>query len=484
MVRVTRYALLVTREFMAIKYDSRKVKEGDTFVAIPGLKQDGAEFIPQALANGAKVIVAEKEVKIPAGVEFRKVSSARRALAELSAEYYGNPSRKLKLIGVTGTKGKTTVTYLIQSILNKAGYKAGLIGTITSAMTTPESADLQAELARLVKEGYTHCVLEVSSHALAQDRVHACHFEVAIFTNLTHDHLDYHKTMDDYLVAKQKLFTMLDGESMAIVNVDDPASRSIIGVVPGEVIGYGLVEAQHELRSTKHNEFDTVVSAVDIREREMTVKINPTEIRTPLIGIHNAYNIAAAFQCGLTLGIRSVIIKEGIEAVKVIPGRQEEIEMGQPFRVIVDFAHSPDSLQKLLETYKPLAKGKLILVFGCPGDRDRAKRPIMGEIAVRLADYTIITTDDPYSEDPAVIIKEIEQGFFREESRKSKVESRKQETLISRKEAIEKALSIAQKGDIVLIVGRGHEKFQDFNGRKVEFDDREVVKNLLKTRKF
>jgi UDP-N-acetylmuramoyl-L-alanyl-D-glutamate--2,6-diaminopimelate ligase len=306
---------------MSITYDSRKVKPGDTFVAIKGLKSDGVDFIPQALAAGAKVVVAEKEIEVPAGVEFRQVASARKALAELSAEFYGQPSKKLKLIGVTGTKGKTTVSYLIQSILNTAGFKAGLIGTITSSMTTPESADLQAELARMVKKGYTHCVLEVSSHALAQDRVHACHFAVAIFTNLSHDHLDYHETMADYLLAKSKLFTMMDEMGTAIINVDDPASSSLIGLVKGEVVPYGIDQARHELRSTKHNEYDVEVASVDIRQELMILVLNSTEVRTPLIGLHNAYNIAAAFQCGMTLGIRQSVIKQGIEAVKMIPGR-------------------------------------------------------------------------------------------------------------------------------------------------------------------
>lgn len=466
-----------------MQYDSRQVKPGDTFVAIKGQKFDGMEYIPQAIAAGAKVIVAEKKVDVPSGVELKIVSSARRALAELSAEYFGHPSRKLKLIGITGTKGKTTTAFLIHSILKTAGFKVGLIGTITNSMTTPESADLQAELAKMAAGGCTHCVLEVSSHALAQERVHACRFAVAIFTNLSHDHLDYHKTMEEYLTAKRKLFEMLDEEtSVAIVNVDDPASSSIIGVVKGEVIPFGLRQAKHEPRSTKFNEFDTDVSNLDIRETEMTLNINSTEIRTPLIGLHNAYNITAAFQCGLVFGIRPAIIKRAIESVKVIPGRQEEIICGQPFRVIVDFAHSPDSLEKLLETYRPFVKGtstssvqgKLILVFGCPGDRDRAKRPIMGEIAARLADYTIITTDDPHSEEPGKIIQEIESGIL---------ESREWESLIDRREAIEKALKMAQADDIVLIAGRGHETIQDFGDHQVAFDDRAITRELLSCKK-
>jgi UDP-N-acetylmuramoyl-L-alanyl-D-glutamate--2,6-diaminopimelate ligase len=457
-----------------IQYDSRKVKSGDTFVAIPGLKHDGVEFVPQALANGATTIVAEHQIAVPDGVKFELVPSARQALAYLSARSYGFPSEKLKLIGVTGTKGKTTVCFLIQSILNKAGFKAGLIGTITHGMTTPESADLQAELARLVSEGYTHCVLEVSSHALAQERVHGCKFAVAIFTNLAHDHLDYHQTMEEYLTAKKKLFAMLDNEATAIVNVDDPASAAVMGVVKGEVVPFGIDQARHELRSTKHNEFDTEVAAVMIREKEMTIKLNTTEIRTPLIGLHNVYNIAAAWQCGVTFGIRPAILKLGIEAVKVIPGRQEEVSLGQPFRVIVDFAHTPDSLQKLLETYRPLTKGKLMLVFGCPGDRDREKRPMMGEIAARLADQVIVTTDDPHGEEPQSIIKEILNGIPSYPTPHTSYQ-------IDRKTAITQALRTAQKGDIVLIAGRGHEKYQDFNGQKVPLDDKEAVKIILKS---
>ena len=454
-----------------IVYDSRKVKPGDTFVAIPGLKYDGADFIPQAIAAGAKVIVAEKEIEVPSGIKFERVPSARKALAYLADQFYDHPSRKLKLIGVTGTNGKTTITYLIQSILASAGFKAEVIGTINSSLTTPESADLQAELARMLSRGVTHCVMEVSSHALAQERVYGCHFSIAIFTNLTHDHLDYHKNMGEYLAAKRKLFEMLPEDGIAIVNVDDPASKPIIEAVKGEVIPYGLKQAKHELRSTKYNEFDTRVSSIDIRGEEMILKINSTEIRTSLIGIHNAYNITAAFQCGLSLGIQPAVIKKGVEAVKVIPGRQEKIDRGQPFNVIVDFAHSPDSLQKLIETYRPFTKGKLILVFGCPGERDREKRPIMGEIAARLADYTFVTTDDPHGEKPQKIIDEILSGV---NSELFKVYS-----MVDRKEAIKRALEVASEGDTVLIAGRGHEQFQDFAGEKILFDDREVVRSVL-----
>src|SRR3989338_5715247 len=450
---------------MTITYDSRKVKPGDVFVAIPGFKVDGTDFIRQAIANGAKVIVAENEVKVPAGVKFEKVPCARKALARLANKFYDYPSKKIKLIGITGTNGKTTTSYLIASILKKAGYKVGVIGTINGGLTTTESLDLQEMLADMVEQGITHVVLEVSSHALALDRVSGCDFDIAIFTNLTHDHLDFHKTKKKYLATKLKLFENLKQDGVAIVNVDDPASKDIFEVVQGEIVTYGVGQARHELRSTKHNEFDTKVSGIAIRQDSMSLTINSRELRTPLIGIPNVYNIVAAYQCALVLNIPQMIIKKGIEALQGVPGRVERIDFGQPFSVVVDFAHSPDALQKLIETYRPLTEGKIILVFGCPGDRDKDKRPVMGWIAAKLADVSIITTDDPRSEHPASIVDNIVAGIrlpgypdIRDRCR----------IIIDRREAIRKALELAEKGDTVLIAGRGHEKYQYFNGKKVE----------------
>jgi len=399
-------------EYTGIAYDSRKVKPGDLFVAIPGFKVDGTEFVPQAIEHGAKIIVAEKDVEVPANVDLQKVPSARSALAHLANKFYDYPSQKIKLIGITGTNGKTTTAYLIESILRTAGFKVGLIGTVgaringkelPTTLTTPESLELQEMLAEMAKQGVTHVVMEVSSHSLALERVAGCDFDIAIFTNLTHDHLDFHKTREEYLDIKKKLFEMLQPEGVAIVNSDDSASSHFIKVVRGEVITYGIKEAKHELRSTKHNEFDAIVSNVLVKEDEMAVKINSLVIRTALIGMPNVYNLLAAYQCGLSLGISQQVIKKGIEKLKGVPGRFERIDCGQPFSVIVDFAHSPDALEKLIETYKPLTQGKVLLVFGCPGDRDKDKRPMMAEIAAKLADYTIVTTDDPHSEDPESI---------------------------------------------------------------------------------
>ncbi|MFC1510911.1 UDP-N-acetylmuramoyl-L-alanyl-D-glutamate--2,6-diaminopimelate ligase [Candidatus Margulisiibacteriota bacterium] len=458
-------------KYTGIAYDSRKVKPGDLFVAIPGYKVNGEDFIPQAVKNGAKVIVAEKDVQVPEGVELQKVPSARQALAHLACKFYDNPSQKVKLIGVTGTNGKTTTVFLIESILKSAGYKVGTITTVNGQLTTPESLDLQAQLNEMVKNGITHVIMEVSSHALALGRVYGCDFDIAIFTNLTHDHLDFHKTREVYLAVKKKLFETLKSDGVAIINVDDPASRNFISVVKGEVVTYGVGQAKHEPRDTKHNEFDTNVEDVFVREKDMTLRINAQEMRTPLIGMHNVYNIVAAYQCGLALHIPQKTVKKGIEALKVVPGRVERVDCGQPFAVIVDFAHSPDALQQLIETYRPLTKGRIILVFGCPGDRDKEKRPVMGGIAAKLADYTIVTTDDPHGEDPGKIMKEILEGV---QGPKSNVAS-----TIDRKEAIQKALKMAKKGDTVLIAGRGHEQFQDFKGKKVPLDDREVVRSFL-----
>lgn len=450
-----------------IQYDSRKVAPGDTFVAIPGFKVDGYDYIPQAIEQGAVVIVAEKDYPVPAGVEFQKVPSARQALAHLACKFYDNPSQKVKLIGITGTNGKTTTAYLIKSILETAGYKVGIIGTIDNSLTTPQSLDLQASLADMVGQGVTHVVMEVSSHALAQDRVYGCDFDIAIFTNLTHDHLDFHQTLTNYLEAKLKLFKQLKADGIAIINVDDPAAKFFIAEVSGEVLTYGIGQARRELRSTKHNEYDAEVANVLIRPDHMDLQINSFEMQTALIGLPNVYNILAAYNCGVCLNILPKTIIKGLEALKSVPGRFERLNFGQDFQVVVDFAHSPDALQKLLGTYRPLTQGKIILVFGCPGDRDREKRPIMAGIAAKLADQVIVTTDDPHSENPQHIIDDIVRGFSNFQS------------LIERKAAIQKALGLAKKGDTVLIAGRGHEQFQDFNGQKVPIDDRQVVREFF-----
>ena len=463
-----------------LSYDSRKINPGDVFVAIPGLRSDGYDFIPQAIEKGAAYVVAEKDFTAPPGVQKIIVPDARVALAELASRFYHYPGKRLKLIGITGTNGKTTIAYLLESILREAGIKVGLISTAeikingktvaASSMTTPGPLELQGILSKMVAEGVTHAVMEVSSHALSQERIHGLEYDAAIYTNLSHEHLDYHKTMDEYLDAKSRLFGMIKPDGIAIINIDDPFGRRMVEEVEGEVSFYGIKDMKHELRTTKQSEFDARVKEYDIRLDHMRLRLDNTEIRTPLIGIYNIYNILAAFQCGLFLNIGRNTIKKGIEKASV-PGRLERIVSKKGFMVIIDFAHTPDGLHKMLETIKPLVKGRLIVVFGCPGDRDREKRPIMGEIAARFADQVIVTTDDPHSEEPGKIIEEILKGATGNIERVTRI--------TDRREAIKKAIDMAEKGDVVVLAGRGHEKYQDFNGKKIELDDREEALKYL-----
>ncbi len=465
-----------------ITYDSRQVKPGDVFVAIPGFKTDGAKFALEAVKAGAVAIVSEsptENIKCPQIV----VPGARQALAVLSNRFYDFPSRKLKVIGVTGTNGKTTICYLLEHILKSAGISVGLIGTVEtkidgqradSKMTTPESSDLNKLFASMVKLGVTHVVMEVSSHSLALDRVLGIEFDVAVFTNLTHDHLDFHRTMDEYFKAKFKLFSTLGKGSktgaLAVVNKDDPYSKPILDMLKMRSLTFGL-----------NGKADLVAKDIKYDLESMTFSIESEkeklEVETKLPGRPNVYNILASMLSAMALGLDIGDVLGAVASFGGAPGRYERVEAGQAYPVIVDFAHSPDSLQKLIETYRPLVKGKVILVFGCPGDRDREKRPMMGGIAARLADRVIITTDDPHSEDPARIVDEIEIGIERSVGGNSRIAPH--EKIVDRREAIKKALSLAQKDDIVLVAGRGHEKFQDFNGRRVEIDDREAVKELL-----
>ena len=469
----------------SIFYDSRKVSEGSLFVAIKGEKVDGYDFIQSAIEKGAVVVVAERDFNAPDNVKKVIIENSRKELARISSQFYGNPSSKIKIIGITGTNGKTTTAYLLDSIFSSAGYKTGIIGTIEtkiggkaipSTMTTPESLELQALLAKMVEEKVEYLFIEVSSHALAQYRVYGIEFDVAIFTNLTHDHLDYHKTMANYLAEKKKLFKMIKPDGFALINVDDEYSKEIAGEVEGEIVFYGFTEGKHELRDTKYSDFEVNLKEMHETLDYLRLRIDSMEIKTPLIGIHNVYNILAAFQCATLLNVPRVHIKTGIEKTKV-PGRLQRVGPGYPYHIFVDFAHSPDALQKTIETIKKYLEGKLIVVFGCPGDRDKEKRPIMGKISSELADYTIITTDDPHTEEPQLITDDILKGISQGTLGIGNIFA-----IVDRKEAIAKGFSLLQKGDALLIAGRGHEKYQDFNGEKVILDDVEFVRNMLESR--
>ncbi len=464
-----------------IKYDSRLAGKSDLFVAIPGFKTDGAKFAVQAAEKGASAVVLEKDIDLPSKITKIIVPNARIALAELSSAFYGHPSRKLKMIGITGTNGKTTISFLVEAILRNAGFKVGVIGTVEARidgrgipvkLTTPESPELQGLLSMMVKDGVTHVVMEVSSHSLELYRTHGVEFDVAVYTNLTHDHLDFHGNMQNYLKAKMKLFERLGKgkkkDVTAVVNVDDPYGKRMMTYVEGDILTYGVA-----------NNANMTASKFDISLEKMSFDVETRDgnfsISTGLIGVFNAYNIMAALLCGKVFKLNYADMTKAVEGVKNVPGRFERVKAGQKFPVIVDFAHSPDSLTKLLGTIRPLIKGKIILVFGCPGDRDRAKRPIMGGIAVKSADVTIISTDDPHSELPSKIIDEIEEGVVREGG----IIGKNYFKIEDRKAAIIEAIRSAAADDAVILAGRGHETYQDVNGVKVPIDDRVAAREAL-----
>jgi UDP-N-acetylmuramyl-tripeptide synthetase len=406
------------------------------------------------------------------------VSSSRSALAILSNKFFGYPSKKLKLIGITGTNGKTTTSYFCESIFKEAGYKTGVVGTLCTKigekvvknfLTTPESYDLQEILSIMVKENIEYVIMEVSSHALSLERVKGCEFRVGIFTNLTQDHLDFHKNFEEYKNAKLKLFTEyanLSKEFKGVINVDDENGRFFTNKMEKKYFTYGI---KNKADITGEN----LKFVPEGTEFFLKTPKNKIYLKLKLKGIFNLYNALAASGAAVAENIEIDIIKKGLEKLEYVPGRLEEIK-GENFSVFVDYAHTPDGLYNILLALREISKGKIILVFGCGGDRDRKKRPIMGEIAAKLSDYFIITSDNPRSEDPEKIIKEIEEGV------KNVKGNFGYEIEIDRETAIRKALKIAKKNDTVIIAGKGHEDYQIFKDRIIHFDDREVVKKVLK----
>jgi UDP-N-acetylmuramoyl-L-alanyl-D-glutamate--2,6-diaminopimelate ligase len=462
-------------DFYGISYDSRSIRKGDLFVAIKGEKSDGARFIPQAIERGAAAIASETQVALGPAVGNVMVPDARRFLAEISREFYQDPSEELKLAAITGTNGKTTTSYLLESIYRHAGIRSCLAGTIGmrigaqsfhSAHTTPESSDLTKFLRQAVLEGCTHGALEVSSHALTLKRVFSTRFRVAVFMNLTRDHLDFHKDMESYFQAKQLLFAAENGNRVesAVINADDPYGRRLAGTTRCTVVRFGF-DQDSEIHVQAHH------SRVDGTDLTLRTPAGVLRFRLRLIGRPNIYNVMAATGAALSLGIQPEEIRRGIEDLEGVPGRVERVDAGQDFAVIVDYAHSPDALENLLNTVSQLPHTKLITVFGCGGDRDRSKRPIMGEIAVRMSDCVIATSDNPRSEDPMAILGEIETGM-----RKGPAPYK---IVPDRRKAIESALSVAGKGDVVVIAGKGHEDYQILGGQTIHFDDREAARELI-----
>jgi UDP-N-acetylmuramoyl-L-alanyl-D-glutamate--2,6-diaminopimelate ligase len=469
-------------EISGIAYDSRQVKPGTLFVAIHGEKTDGNKYISEAVRGGAVAVLSEQENPgaLPAEFPWIQVADARKALAISAANFYKRPAEVLKLIGVTGTNGKTTTSYLVDSILRAAGCKVGLLGTIGYRLaretlpapnTTPESLDLQKYLAEIVHAGGTHAVLEASSHALALNRLWGCPFAVAIFTNLTRDHLDYHKTFEEYFAAKRRLFegTGAAAPASAVINRDDEYGQKLVGLA-ARTLTYGL-EPGADI-TTRKPAFSP--AGLEFVAETPSGKI---EIRSKLVGRPNVYNILAAVGAGVALGLSQEIIAAGIAQLSAVPGRFERIDVGQPFLVVVDYAHTDDALRNLLATAKELNPyGRILTLFGCGGDRDRTKRPIMGEVAGQVSDVVVLTSDNPRSEDPLLIINDVIVGVQRTKA-KLFIEA-------DRQKAIEKVMDEARAGDIVVLAGKGHETYQVLRDRTIEFDDREVARKVLRRHGF
>ncbi|MCJ7595000.1 MAG: UDP-N-acetylmuramoyl-L-alanyl-D-glutamate--2,6-diaminopimelate ligase [Desulfobacterales bacterium] len=474
------------REIEGLAYDSRQIKPGYLFVAIRGNRLDGHHFLEKAVECGAAALVAEDFNDLQGAAEKVRVPDARRALSKLAVQFYDRPFTGLRLIGITGTNGKTTTSYLLESILAASGAKPGVLGTINyrfsgkntpAPVTTPESLDLMRLIREMADGGATDVIMEVSSHALDQRRTEDCPFRAAIFTNISRDHLDYHKNMDAYFRAKSRLFQGLERggpgeEPHAIINIDDPKGKDLVGLTRARVLTYGLGKKADVRADSIHRETG------GMRARLIT-PVGEQPIRSSLIGEFNVYNIMAAAGAAISLGIPLDKVAQGIAQLKTVPGRLEPVENRKGIIVVVDYAHTPDALLKALEALKPYAEGRLITVFGCGGDRDKGKREVMGLVAGEHSDLVFITSDNPRSEDPSEIVKEIEKG-----TRKSGLEKREWAgrprvldsgyfVEVDRREAIRRALSTAEKRDVVLIAGKGHEDYQIVGSERRHFDDRE-----------
>jgi len=466
-------------EVTGLAVDSRLVRPGYLFAALSGPRQDGHRFLDEAVAAGASALLGERGrmQKDPggAGTAFLETEHVRDVFGEVAAAYYGHPSKELDLIGITGTNGKTSVSYLLESIFRAAGKRTGVIGTVeyrwggsreTAPCTTPEAHDLQRVLRRMADDGVEVVAMEVSSHALAQHRTLGCTFRAAVFTNLSRDHLDFHSDLEEYFLAKSRLFHDM-GPEVAVINADDPWGERILGKVPGKGRSYGRKEGAD-------------YRAVEVSGHAGGMRLllqdggDSLELHSALLGEHNAANIMAAAAAAAECGIDGASIRRGIEAVRFIPGRFERVSSeGEPV-VLVDYAHTPDALEHALRAARPLSAARLIVVFGCGGDRDRGKRPLMGEAAARLADVTFLTSDNPRSEDPDIIIREIADGFLAAGGEKGALN-----VVTDRRRAIRQAVAAAGKGDVVLIAGKGHEDYQILPGGRVPFADAAEARRAL-----
>lgn len=477
-VTCKKHCILEGLRITGIQYDSRKVQLGNLFVAVKGFKSDGHDYIRQALDNGAIAIMVSDEAYCSVEYPWILVDDCRLALAQISSAFYGHPSEKLKLIGVTGTNGKTTTTNLICDIIESQGEKTGLIGTIHNRIgdrilegsrTTPESLELQALFAEMVEEGIHYAVMEVSSHALELNRVACCDFDVAVFTNLTQDHLDYHITMENYCKAKTILFRMLgdNGEKAglaktAVINIDDPWATHFMIASNAPVVTYSI-----------HKDASLKAENVHVGAEGVSYTVDGIPVQLHLTGNFNVYNSLAAMAVGEALGFPVPAVIAALEQVGGIAGRFQTVPGTDGYSVIIDYAHTPDGLENVITTAQAFAKGRVITVFGCGGDRDRTKRPLMGEMAAKLSDYCVVTSDNPRTEDPEQILKDILPGV----EKHMKPETYHVE--VDRRTAIQYAVQMAQPGDVILLAGKGHENYQEVNGVKHHFDDYEVAQEAI-----
>ena len=435
----------------ALTHDSRRAVPGSLFCCVPGRRSDGHRHAPEAVARGAVALLVERHVELD--VPQVLVGDARVQMGRAASAFWGHPSRRLRVVGVTGTNGKTTTTWLLRAVLETAGLPTGVIGTLGGARTTPEAPDLQAELSRLADDGAAAVAMEVSSHALALSRVEGTRFDVAVFTNLGHDHLDFHESMEQYFSVKARLFEP-ELTSAAVVNLDDPHGRLLLEACRVPTRGYSLSDVRHV-------EVGLVASACTWRRRRM---------RIPFGGVANLSNALAAATAAVELGVGEDAVIEGLGSAPPIPGRYQVIDAGQPFTVVVDYAHTPDALRQLLTAARAATEGRLTVVFGCGGDRDVEKRPLMGRVAATLAHTVVVTSDNPRHDDPSAIASQVVAGADGPAT---------VEVELDRRAAIRFALASAQPGDAVLVAGKGHETTQTIGSRTVPFDDRDVVRDEL-----
>jgi UDP-N-acetylmuramoyl-L-alanyl-D-glutamate--2,6-diaminopimelate ligase/murE/murF fusion protein len=475
------------REIKAVAHDSRKVVPGTLFVCLTGVHVDGHDFVVDAITQGAVAVLVEKDIPTAAygDITIIKVENTRTAMQAVVPYFFDYPGQRLRMIGVTGTNGKTTTTYLIRSILRQAGYKVGLIGTIQTMIddkilpvknTTPDVIELQSTLAEMVNSGMEYAIMEVSSHALALGRVTGCEFDVGVFTNMTQDHLDFHQTFENYIEAKAELFRSLNrpgskkNGKAAIINFDDAAGKTMANNSDCPIISYAINSSAALTADSLNVEAAGSSFSINGAFGSMPLKLSIT-------GMFNVYNVLAATGVAMAEKVEPAIIKHALESFISVPGRFELVNAGQPFTVIVDYAHTPDGLENVLRTAKQFATARIIVVFGCGGDRDRTKRPIMGKLAALYGDIVLATSDNPRSEEPGKILEDIEVGI--KDGMTSANAAKSYQIIIDRRQAITQAIRLAGPQDVVLIAGKGHETYQILQDRTIDFDDRQVAREVI-----